>query len=118
LLNALGIDSLENRIKLIQSSAFSRLLDNEYTFEVVTEIIKSSNNRLHCRSVLRDLSKFMSANTKLSSVAARCRIINENLQRNFKFKCQRSQKVTLINHWLHNYEKHKENVIASCIAFI
>ena len=76
--------------------------------------IDQSNSKIECiYSVLRDLSKYMSADTKLSNVAARCRIINENLQRNFK--CQRSQKVTIINHWLHNYEKHKENVIASCI---
>ena len=41
LLNALGIDSLENRIKIIQSSAFSRLLDNDYTFEVERLVYRS-----------------------------------------------------------------------------
>lgn len=78
------------------------------------KIIKLSNNR---RSVLRDIAKYMSDDTKLTNVAARCHIFNKNFQINFKFKCQRSQKVTKIKHWLHNYEKYKENVLASQSGF-
>ena len=116
LLAALKIDSLENRIKLQQTSLFNRLLNNNTTKTMIGQINNSSST--HPKSLLREISKYLLPNTKLNAIARRCHTINCCLKSTFNNKYKTCPKVNRIKTWLKNIEKYRENIIASCIAFI
>ena len=116
LLGALGIDHFTNRLKLLQTSLFSRLLDDEFTKEFIKEIFSTCRSNLHPRSLLRDMTKYMTQETTISNLATRCRQTNACLKSSFKMKCKSSPTIARIKTFLKN--KDCDGIVASCIAFI
>ncbi len=118
LLLALRIDAFTNRLKLIQTSFYARLFANNYTRNFINELHNTCGVNLHKRSLLRNMSQYMVADTTINNFELRCKRLNSTLKAKAINEQNNSATAIKIRKWLTDLNKYKDNIIAACLAFI
>ena len=117
LMQALGIDSTQHRLKLIKLNFYGRLLSNDYTVEFIQNLVTSYKTKIPQKSALRGLTLEMRPGLSLRELSIRCKIKQAIMKNNFQKKCKSDRESQKIRKMLNNLEENRDSISAKLLAF-